>query len=469
MPEHLKALDKKHPDRVAWRKRQAYLHDQEQEHIEKTRSAQAVLVSARKNQTRPRFWLSWSCDFRGRIYSQQSWLDPQSRDFERSVLRFADGCRLDEQGKEWAARAVGAAFGGTKQSYASRSQWTQDNAELIAAIASDPIRHSSQWENADEPWQFLQLAMEWNAVVLQQTKPLWQVPVSVDSTASGLQLLSAMRRDPVGMKWTNLIPSDDPDQPPCDAYMEVLRVAREIAEADPETAWLAEHLKDRSLGKPVLMIAIYGGSYRTNRSDILDALKKLGSYPDTVSWEDTKVMTDILQKASKSVFPAAFETLDWLKKLCTLAIENGATSLIWETPCGDLIHQAEYEVDSIEVDTYGHGRMRIAVGSVNKPNEKRLKSGFAPNFVHSFDACLLKTAFQDWTKPLVTIHDCIAVLPNDLDSAQERIRRAMIHVCQGDPLGKLADGLKVCREQLQRLDLERGELLAILESNYMFN
>ena len=95
MPEHLKALENKHPDRVAWRKRQAYLHELEQEHIEKTLSAQAVLFSARENLTRPRFWLSWSCDFRGRIYSQLSWLDPQSRDFERSVLRFADGCRLD--------------------------------------------------------------------------------------------------------------------------------------------------------------------------------------------------------------------------------------------------------------------------------------------------------------------------------------------------------------------------------------
>ena len=160
--------------------------------------------------------------------------------------------------------------------------------------------------------------MEWNSVVLEKSKPFWQVPVSVDSTASGLQLLSAMRRDPIGTKWTNLIPSEDPDEPPRDAYLEVLRVAREIAKADPETAWLAEHLKDRSLGKPVLMIAIYGGSYRTNRGDIVDALRNLGSYPDPVSCEDTKVMTDILQKASKMVFPAAFETLEWLKKLCTL-------------------------------------------------------------------------------------------------------------------------------------------------------
>ena len=313
MPERLQALDKKHPERVAWRKHQAYLHEQQQEQIEKTRSTQALIISATKNQSRPRFWLSWSCDFRGRFYSQQAWLDPQASDIERSVLRFADGCRLDANSKEWAARAIGAAFGGTQQSYAARSQWTFDNADLIAAIASDPIRHASDWEVAEEPWKFLQLVMEWNAVVLEKSKPLWHVPVSVDSTASGLQLLSAMRRDLVGMTWTNLVPSEDPDQPPRDAYMEVLRVAREIAEEKQETAWLAQHLTHRSLGKPVLMIAIYGGSYRTNRSDIVGALRKLGSYPNPVSWEDTKVITDILQRASKQVFPAAFETLEWLK------------------------------------------------------------------------------------------------------------------------------------------------------------
>ena len=180
-------------------------------------------------------------------------------------------------------------------------------------------------------------------------------------------------------------------------------------------------------------------------------------------------MTDILQKASKQVFPAAFETLDWLKKLCTLATENGGTSLSWETPCGDLIHQAEYEVDSIEVDTYGHGRMRIAVGSVDKPNEKRLKSGFAPNFVHSLDACLLKAAFKQWDKPLVTIHDCIAVMPNDMDDAQERIRRSMIHICQGDYFSRLTEGLGITREQIELLAQGAEDLISVLKADKMFN
>ena len=95
--------------------------------------------------------------------------------------------------------------------------------------------------------------------------------------------------------------------------------------------------------------------------------------------------------------------------------------------------------------------------------------GFAPNFVHSFDACLLKTAFQQWNKPLVTIHDCIAVLPNDLDDAQERIRRAMIHICKGDPLAKLADGLEVTQKTLLRIEPGEGELDEIHSADKMFN
>ena len=113
--------------------------------------------------------------------------------------------------------------------------------------------------------------------------------------------------------------------------------------------------------------------------------------------------------------------------------------------------------------------MRIAVGSVNKPNEKWLKSGFAPNFVHSFDACLLKTAFQQWDKPLVTIHDCIWVLPNEMDGAQERIRRAMIHICQGDPLERLASDLKASSRKLKPMQQGNVDLLKIQGSRYMFN
>ena len=70
---------------------------------------------------------------------------------------------------------------------------------------------------------------------------------------------------------------------------------------------------------------------------------------------------------------------------------------------------------------------------------------------------------------MVTIHDCIAVLPNDMDDAHERIRRAMIHICQGDPLAKLADGLKVTPDDLPRLKLREGELKWIKSADKILN
>ena len=94
---------------------------------------------------------------------------------------------------------------------------------------------------------------------------------------------------------------------------------------------------------------------------------------------------------------------------------------------------------------------------------------FAPNLVNSFDAYLLKTAFQDWSKPLVTIHDCIAVLPNDMDDAQVRICHAMIHVLQGNSLSKFIEGLDIKWDQIELLDQGAGCLMSVLKADKMFN
>ena len=61
---------------------------------------------------------------------------------------------------------------GSKVPFNQRTNWTKDNKELIKAIAEDPLRMSTQIDQADEPWQFLQLAMEWNRVVLNKDKYL---------------------------------------------------------------------------------------------------------------------------------------------------------------------------------------------------------------------------------------------------------------------------------------------------------
>jgi hypothetical protein len=56
-----------------------------------------------------------------------------------------------------------------------------------------------------------------------------------------------------------------------------------------------------------------------------------------------------------------------------------------------------------------------------------------------------------------------------MDFALERVRGAFVRVCDGDPLGDLAEGLGVASESLGRLSNGAGDLQEVLDSGYMFN
>ena len=294
MPQWIVDKGKKDPEYKDWKSTKAHAYTKKKEEESKSVSTRKALVLASEYIKEPRFYLSWSCDYRGRMYSQQSFLDQQKNDSQRALVTFADGCRLDERGMNWAANAIGAAYRGSKITYKDRSDWTYSNKELIAAIANDPLGTIGEWERVDAPWQFLQLAMEWNRVVLKKDKAIWDVPIGADSTSSGLQLLSAMRRDPVGMKFSNLLAPSSSSEPPQDAYKEVMRIARKTAYKNPETARLTEYLEDRALGKVILMKIIYGATSQTNIREVKEYFIDKGLYGFTVSWEDVLSITKIL-------------------------------------------------------------------------------------------------------------------------------------------------------------------------------
>ncbi len=469
MPDEIKRLPKDDPKRIAWKKERSYLYVQHAESVKRNQRSRTTISLADRYLKYPRFYLSWSCDYRGRMYSQQSFLHQHSSDFERSLLTFSDGCKLDERGEYWAAQAIGSAVLGSRASFQDRNRWTYTNKELIKAIADNPIALAAHWEGADKPWQFLQLALEWNKVVLKKEKHLWDVPIGADSTSSGLQLLSAMRRDPKGMKYSNLYPPEYSYSPPLDAYQEVLRIARELANESEDTAYLSDYLTSRKLGKPVLMKLLYNASLRTNRNDVRDFFIEQRLYPDTIDNKEINRITDFLRIASRSVFPMAFEALEWIQKLFKEAKENGTQSFKWTTPTQDLIELIEFKWDTKTIRTSHHGEVRIGTDTPKEVDLKAIGKALAPSFVHSYDAAVLKSSFKDWNHPITLIHDQLKVLPNNMDRALERVRKGFVHVCSGDPLASLADDLGVSDKQLPRLKQGSGKLLAVLDSAYMFN
>ena len=166
----------------------------------------------------------------------------------------------------------------------------------------------------------------------------------------------------------------------------------------------------------------------------------------------------------------AFETLTWLKKLWKIAKSNGSSAAIWTTPNNDLIHIYKKKVDVIEVQTTHLGKISIGIGEGQRTDYNAIGKALAPAFVHSYDAVVLKIAFQNWRQPIALIHDCLKVLPNDMDMAKSRIKFGFVQACKGDPLDRLANDMEVFSDQLPRLTQGTGKLSAVnYESSYMFN
>ena len=171
-----------------------------------------------------------------------------------------------------------------------------------------------------------------------------------------------------------------------------------------------------------------------------------------VDKRDMSKLTTLITKASKQVFPAAYEALSWLKRLAKQAHKDGQQSLTWTTPTNDHIHLVKYaQEELIKIYTAFNGTVSIGDFGTDKPDITKQASLFAPSFVHCFDAALLKEAFSDWKHPIAVIHDCIRVLPSDMDRAMDRIRDAFTSIVDGVPLARLADDLDVDSSKLKRL------------------
>ncbi|PYE01167.1 DNA-directed RNA polymerase [Prochlorococcus marinus] len=91
------------------------------------------------------------------------------------------------------------------------------------------------------------------------------------------------------------------------------------------------------------------------------------------------------------------------------------------------------------------------MGEGQRIDDKAIEETIAPTFIHSYDAEVFKSFFQDWNQPIALIHDFLKVLPNYMDKAKVRIKHRFVQVRKGDPLARLADEIEVSSEKFPRL------------------
>jgi DNA-directed RNA polymerase len=402
--------------RFTYRRKAAEVNNINSQAFRRSCRTRMTMEAVKRFKDRERFYLPWSCDYRGRVYPIPAFLTPQDTDFGKSLLQFAEGAFIFPEDEEWVAFQVATTWGLDKATMAERQDWVSHNHHLITRVATDPIGNIGDWEGADEPWLFLSACEEFYSCFIDCSRHHTRLPIAVDATCSGLQILAGLARDRSTASMVNVLPGSKPQ----DAY-------KAIAEASIDQ--IPERLRqywDRKKTKRSVMTICYNAKPFSNRQYIRDAFTEIGV--DVTKDELTEIVVAV-RDAMNEIFPGPMAVMKWIEMEVGNAIRRGHKYLEWTTPSGFTVHQQlnKYEYERLDLKLLG--RCQVKVG--RKGDEVDIshhKNATAPNLVHSLDASLLALSAIRFNAPLALIHDSILCRASDMDTLSSIVRETYLHL-----------------------------------------
>ena len=401
-----------------------------------------------------KFYLPWSCDFRGRTYPIPAFLTPQDTDFGKSLLKFHEASFMTPDAEVWLGFQCATTYGLDKATMKERHEWVKANESLISRVAIDPLGNLCEWGEVSEPWQFLAACEEYFACVIDCSRSWTSIPVAVDATCSGLQILAGLAKDHSTAQLVNVLPGEEPQ----DAYKVVAETAKKK---------LPGHLAallDRKVTKRTVMTIPYNATKHSNRQYIRDALKEKGV---EFTPDDLTLIVNAVREAMYEVVPGPMRVMDWIKEEVGAAFSRGADHLQWETPSGFIVKQNRRKriIERINLKILGRCQINLTTGHEG-PDVNGHRSSTAPNLIHSIDASLLHLAFLKFNAPFTVIHDSVLCRATDMGELNRVVRETFYEIfTTSNPLEDFAKAIGAETEPpiIGDLDLE-----SVLDSTYFF-
>ena len=389
-------------------------------------NAQAFMKSCRTRMTMnaveifskyEKFYIPWSFDYRGRAYPIPAFLTPQDTDFGKSLLKFHEQSFMTPEAEAWLAFQVATTYGLDKATMQERQQWVKDNQSLITRVAEDPIRNLSDWDEVDEPWQFMAACEEYHACVIACTRQHTSLPVATDATCSGLQILAGLAKDASTAKLVNVLPSDKPQ----DAYKVVAE------QATPNVPDCIKPYMDRKTVKRVVMTVPYNAKPYSNRGYIREALKEKGVEVDK---DDLTATVKAVRDAMNVIVPGPMSVMSWIESEVSNAIDRGLTEITWTTPSGFSVTQRlmKPDVKHVELQLLGRCKVKVSTGDTDEVDKAHHKNATAPNLIHSLDASLLHLSALRFDAPISLIHDSVLCRATDMSVLSDIVRETYMHL-----------------------------------------
>ncbi len=400
-----------------YNRKAAEVHNTNAQAFQRSCRTRMTMNAVKVFKDKEKFFIPWSFDYRGRAYPIPAFLTPQDTDFGKSLLRFYEQSFMTPEAEQWLAFQVATTYGKDKDTMCDRLTWVAENYDLISRIAKNPIDNLPEWEGAEEPWTFLAACDEYYHCVIKCDRTHTSLPVAVDATCSGLQILAGLARDASTARLVNVLPSDKPQ----DAYKVIAE------EAKPHVPECIRPHMDRKTTKRTVMTVPYNAKPFSNRGYIREALKDKGV---EVEKDDLTATVKAVRDAMNVIVPGPMKVMKWIESEVAAAIDRGAKELEWVTPSGFVVTQKlmKKKVQEIELQLLGRCHIKIATEDGDKVDRSHHKNATAPNLIHSLDASLLHLSALRFDAPISLIHDSVLCRATDMSVLSAIVRETYMHL-----------------------------------------
>ncbi len=420
----------------------------------KAMSFERQMLQAKALLGRP-FWQPHAFDFRGRLYASNQMLTSMGDHFSKGLIEYHNGKALGAEGLEALLIHAANDFGYDKLPIVERRQKILELVpSMTKAVTQDAVA-LELLQKADSPMTFFAAMIEVVEALSMDdpTAYISHIPLAVDGTNNGLQLLSLLGKDPIGAKKTNC--TNDERQ---DIYLEVgLAVRAQLVNVlqvkdttDPvyhaALAWESAVMDDkkvRALCKRSTMTKAYGCTREGIREQLvqdkfvndIEIPEFFGELPVMAGRHKLAgYLRDWIMVAHEQSMVEAVKIMAYLRQTSKTLAKNDY-ALSWVTPDDCEVQQDYRVVKDRLVRTFDNWQRRI---KVQTPELSVSKSAAAasPNIVHSLDACMLRMVAnrlsENGIEDMSFIHDSYAVHACNLGVLSKVLREVAVEMFEGN-------------------------------------
>ena len=457
------------------------------------------------------FYQEVSCDYRGRVYYAESFLDFQGSDISRSLFLFHNKKVVDARGFYWTCVHAASCYNESfmvnaipeylktdyktylkkegldtisldKMTLDDRYNWVLRNVDLIQKVS----REKAILPEAEKPYSFLASCMEISGYLDAKRKGIPYLsgfPVPIDGSNNGWQHLAAMSKDRQAGTLVSLVPTMIQQ----DFYV---AVAKELISLMPK--WFAakkipmKHIRKGIAKRGAMTRAYSAGRNRISKNMYEDCYMEGFTTKYGITKNDCDNLSTNLIAAINNVCSGPLQTTKYLQKIAEHELSAGRNVLSWHTPSGfPVVYKAFLQHERKQRGTIKgivgnkDGRvmhvLKVDVVSPTTgekvPCRRSFASGISPNVVHSYDASHMANAIVGFNGSFGAVHDSFSVHASEVDFLQEVVKGTFIaQYDQPDFFDILQDTLMLHKDTFTFPKPKTGDLdlEEVKDSQYFF-